>query len=189
MTIYGYMRVSTDKQDHQLQRDALIRYGCDEILDDTISGTTTKRPALDELLEKATAGDKIVVWRLDRLGRSLIHLVQLVNWMREHEIDLVSLTEHIDTSTAGGRFIFSMFASFAQYERDTISERTSAAMQVAKDNGVKLGAPRQHTPEIREQICRAYSKTASVRATAEQTGVPRSTVSDILKKEMANHDQ
>ena len=125
----GYARVSTLDQDPALQHDALTAAGCDRIFVDKASGKLASRPALDDLLEQVRPGDTVGVWRLDRLGRSLRHLIDVVQGLQERKVALVSLTEQIDTSTPGGRLIFHVFASLAEFERDLIRERTMAAPQ------------------------------------------------------------
>ncbi len=120
----GYARVSTLDQDPALQHDALTAAGCDRIFVDKASGKLESRPALDDLLEQARPGDTVVVWRLDRLGRSLKHLLATVSGLEQRGVAFVSLTEQIDTSTPGGRLIFHVFGALAEFERDLIRERT-----------------------------------------------------------------
>ena len=120
----GYARVSTKDQKLDLQIDALKRAGCEKIFSDVISGASTERPNLDAMLVQCRAGDTLVVYKLDRLGRSLIHLVNLVNRLMSDGIHLQSLTDNIDTSTSQGKLMFNVFASLAEFERDLIQERT-----------------------------------------------------------------
>lgn len=139
-SLVGYARVSTDEQNLDLQIQALERAGCDIIYTDRgISGSTRKRPGLDKALKKLRQGDKLVVWRLDRLGRSLVNLVQLLENLGEREIRFHSICEHIDTSSSGGRLVFHMMAALAEFERSLISERTRAGMAAARARGQHMG--------------------------------------------------
>ncbi|KPY91512.1 hypothetical protein ALO43_200529 [Pseudomonas tremae] len=120
----GYARVSTRDQNLDLQLDALKRAGCERIYQDVASGSKTARPALDELLGQVRAGDVLVIWKLDRMGRSLKHLVELVGNLIERKVGLLSLNDPIDTTSAQGRLVFNLFASLAEFERELIRERT-----------------------------------------------------------------
>ena len=120
----GYARVSTRDQNLDLQIDALEKAGVEEIHSEIVSGAKTDRPVLAETLNKLRSGDILVIWKLDRLGRSLRHLVELVPMLMERDIGLLSLHDHIDTTTPHGRLTFNIFASLAEFERDIISERT-----------------------------------------------------------------
>lgn len=139
-SMIGYARVSTDEQNLDLQIQALKRVGCDAIYTDSgISGSTQRRPGLDKTLKKLRKGDKLVVWRLDRLGRSLVNLVQLLEKLGSREIRFHSICEHIDTSSSGGRLVFHMMAALAEFERSLISERTRAGMAAARARGQHMG--------------------------------------------------
>ncbi|RQQ21736.1 recombinase family protein [Burkholderia stagnalis] len=145
MTRIGYARVSTEDQNLDLQRIALESAHCTLIINDQgISGARSERPGLRKVLSIVQSGDTIVVWRLDRLGRSLSHLVGLMADFRERKIHFVSLNESIDTSTPTGMFVFHMIAALAEFERALISERTRAGMAAARMRGVKLGRPRKN---------------------------------------------
>ena len=146
MTI-GYIRVSTQEQDEALQRDALEAAGCERLFVDRASGAITSRPALDAMLEQLRAGDVVVVWRLDRLGRSLRHLIDVVNDLQSHGVQLRSLTENLDTSTPSGKLTFHVFGAMAQFERDLIRERTQAGLAAARARGRKGGRPTVWTLE------------------------------------------
>ncbi len=140
--LIGYARVSTDEQSVDLQIDALQRAGCEPIFRDTgFSGVLRSRPALDDAIACLGPGDTLVTWRLDRLGRSLSHLISLVNDLEKRGIAFKSLSEAIDTSTAGGRLQFHMMGALAEFERALISERTKAGMAAARLRGVQLGRP------------------------------------------------
>lgn len=139
MTMIGYARVSTGEQDLALQRDALKAAGADRLFEDTASGAKTDRPALAQALVYARAGDVLVVWKLDRLGRSLPHLIETVRNLDTRGVGLRSLTEQIDTSTPNGRLIFHIFAALAEFERDIIRERTRAGLTAAHARGRRGG--------------------------------------------------
>lgn len=144
MARIGYARVSTEEQNLDLQRIALEATGCDTIITDQgISGARVERPGLNRVLALARRGDTVVVWRLDRLGRSLSHLVCLMAEFRVNGIHFASLNEAIDTGTSAGMFMFHMIAALAEFERALISERTRAGMAAARVRGVKLGRPRK----------------------------------------------
>ena len=144
---FGYCRVSTTQQDEALQQDALEKAGVDRIFVDKASGATASRPALDELLAQLRPGDTVVVWRLDRLGRSLRHLIDVVGDLEQRGVGLRSLTESIDTSTPGGKLIFHVFGALAEFERDLIRERTQAGLTAARARGRVGGRPTVWTPE------------------------------------------
>ncbi len=143
--LVGYARVSTSDQTLNLQKDALEKIGCSKIFTDTISGATTERQGLDEALEYVREGDTLVVWRLDRLGRSLKHLIEVVTDLEKRGIGFQSLTESIDTTTSGGKLIFHIFGALAEFERNLIRERTQAGLQAARARGRKGGRPRALT--------------------------------------------
>ena len=144
----GYARVSTREQNLDLQVDALKAAGCERVYQDVASGTKTARPALDELLGQLRAGDVLVIWKLDRMGRSLKHLVELVGSLMERKIGLLSLNDPIDTTSAQGRLVFNLFASLAEFERELIRERTRAGLAAARARGRLGGRPRKMTPEV-----------------------------------------
>jgi len=138
----GYARVSTEDQKLDLQLQALRQGGCGKIFSDHgISGREFDRPGLDEVLRALEPGDTLVVWRLDRLGRSLMHLVQLMDDLGARGVHFHSLTENIDTGSSGGRLLFHMIAALAEFERTLISERTRAGMAAARERGQRLGRP------------------------------------------------
>lgn len=139
----GYVRVSDKDQSENLQIDALRAAGCDVIFGDHgVSGVITNRCGLDDMLASLDAGDTLVVWKLDRLGRSTIHLLQLLSDLRDRGVDFQAITQGIDTTTAVGRMLYGQLAVFAEYERSLISERTKAGMAAAKARGVHVGRPR-----------------------------------------------
>ncbi|MEI2418449.1 recombinase family protein, partial [Orrella sp. JC864] len=145
---YGYARVSTEDQNLDLQVSALTRAGCVRLYTDKgISGAAASRPGLDAVLRKLKPGDTLVVWRLDRLGRSLRYLVDTIDKLGKKGIQFVSLTENIDTTHSGGMLLFHMMAALAEFERSLISERTRAGMAAAKARGRHVGRRRALTPE------------------------------------------
>src|SRR5437588_4732371 len=137
----GYARISTGEQTLDLQRDALERAGCEKLFTDTASGAKTERPGLSKALEQLRSGDTLVVWRLDRLGRSLRHLIDTLLELDSHGVGFKSLTESIDTTTPGGKLIFHIFGALAEFERDLIRERTNAGMAAARARGRLGGRP------------------------------------------------
>lgn len=144
----GYVRVSDADQSEALQIDALEAEGCTAIFTDHgVSGAKTARPALDQMMKQLNTGDTLTVWKLDRLGRSTIHLLQILSDLQERGIHFQAITQGIDTSTAVGRMIFGQLAVFAEYERNLISERTKAGMAAAKARGVHVGRPAKSNRE------------------------------------------
>jgi DNA invertase Pin-like site-specific DNA recombinase len=143
--LIGYARVSTHEQTLHLQQDALRKAGCDRIFTDTASGVKTERIGLDETLNYVRKGDTLVVWRLDRLGRSLPHLITTMTDLEERGIGFKSLTENIDTTTSGGKLIFHIFGALAEFERNLIRERTQAGLTAARARGRIGGRPKALT--------------------------------------------
>ena len=179
----GYARVSTDEQNLDLQRQALTAAGCDTIYEDRgISGAAVNRPGLDQALRTVQAGDVLTVWKLDRLGRSLPHLIQVIDGLGKAGAGFVSLSENIDTTTAGGRLYFHLMGALAEFERSLIGERTRAGMQAARQRGKHVGRPAGLTEQ---QIRHARDLRAMGRQVAEIAdlfGVHRSTVSRALRE-------
>src|SRR5437868_4115335 len=143
--LIGYARVSTADQTLALQQDALNKAGCDSVYTDTASGTSTERSGLDQALSHLRQGDTLVVWRLDRLGRSLRHLIDTITVLHERGIGFRSITEAIDTTTSGGKLVFHIFGALAEFERDIIRERTQAGLQAARNRGRSGGRPKSLT--------------------------------------------
>jgi DNA invertase Pin-like site-specific DNA recombinase len=131
----GYARVSTHEQTLDLQKDALEKIGCSKIFTDTASGAKAERKGLEEALNYVREGDTLVVWRLDRLGRSLKHLIETITTLNNRNIGFKSITENIDTTTSGGKLVFHIFGALAEFERDIIRERTNAGLQAARARG------------------------------------------------------
>jgi DNA invertase Pin-like site-specific DNA recombinase len=173
----GYARVSTDDQALDLQRDALRAAGCDSLYEEHASGKSTVRPQLDACLNALRAGDTLVVWRLDRLGRSLRDLIDLTTTMQARGIEFESLTERIDTSSPTGRLVFHLFASLAEFERNLIRERTVAGLKAARARGRLGGRPKKLTPkDLRTIQSLLNSGDIPVATIAEQFGISRSTI-------------
>ncbi len=144
---YGYARVSTDDQTPAMQLAALRKAGCKTVFkDDGLSGATTERPALRRCLKKLEAGDTLIVWKLDRLGRSLRDLITMLDELKRRKVKFRSLMEHIDTDTPTGRAMWQMIGLLAELERSLISERTRAGVKAARRRGVKFGRKRKLTP-------------------------------------------
>ena len=139
MALIGYARVSTAEQDTALQTDALRKAGCERIFEDMLSGVKAERPGLTSALEFLRDGDVLAVWRLDRLGRSLPHLIEVIAGLEARGVGFRSLTESIDTTTSGGRLIFHVFGALGQFERDLIRDRTKAGLAAAAARGRKGG--------------------------------------------------
>ena len=155
--LIGYARVSTSDQTLDLQKDALQKTGCSKIFTDTATGAKAERTGLDEALNYVRAGDTLVVWRLDRLGRSLNHLIETITGLNNRHIGFKSITENIDTTTSGGKLIFHIFGALAEFERDIIRERTQAGLTAARARGRKGGRPKSLTPK-KAQMAEALYK-------------------------------
>ena len=143
----GYARVSTSDQSIYMQKQALKQAGCEKVFSDTASGVRTDRTGLDNAMNQLRAGDTLVVWKLDRLGRSLQNLIQLIKLLKEKKIGFQSLQESIDTTTSGGKLIFHIFSALAEFERDIIRERTNAGLQAARARGRLGGRPYLLAPQ------------------------------------------
>ena len=174
--LIGYERVSTDDQNLALQHDALQAAGCEKIFADKMSGAKADRPGLKEAFEFARKGDTLVVWRLDRLGRSLKDLMALVEGLEQRTIGFRSLQESIDTTSSGGKLIFHMFGALAEFERNLIRERTQAGLQAARARGRKGGRQQKLTLQ---QIAIGRSLAAdpkrSVSSICKHLGISRPT--------------
>jgi DNA invertase Pin-like site-specific DNA recombinase len=182
--LIGYGRVSTDDQNLDLQQDALEKAGCEKIFTDQLSGAATDRLGLNTALEIARAGDTLVVWRLDRLGRSLKHLIQLVELFDKRGIGLRSLQENIDTTTSGGRLVFHLFGALAEFERNLIRERTQAGLSAARARGKQGGRPKLLDPKKRELALRLHNERQhSIGEICRMMGISKSTLYNYLAKQ------
>lgn len=167
----GYARVSTQEQNTTMQKHALKQSGCEKIFSDTASGARTDRPGLDKAFDHLRTGDTLVVWKLDRLGRSLQHLIETIKLLQEKKIGFMSLQENIDTTTTGGKLVFHIFSALAEFERDVIRDRTKAGLVAARARGRLGGRPTLLVPKqiarlkklydarknTVEEICKIYS--------------------------------
>lgn len=171
----GYARVSTDDQELHLQTDALKRAGCERLFTDKASGAKADRPGLAEALSFARKGDTLTVWRIDRLGRSLSQLIELVARLKDAGIHLRSLQENIDTSTAGGELVFHVFGAMAQFERSLIRERTLAGLEAARARGRKGGRPAVDAQKVRAIRALAKDQSVNVTEACATLGVSRAT--------------
>ena len=174
--LIGYARVSTNEQRLDLQQDALRGAGCERIFTDTASGAKTERPGLAAALAACRAGDVLVVWRLDRLGRSLAHLVETVQALAGRSVGFRSVQEQLDTTTSGGKLIFHIFASLAEFERDLIRERTNAGLAAARARGRNGGRPKG-VDEKKQKAALALKRDPqySIREICEIVGISRNT--------------
>jgi DNA invertase Pin-like site-specific DNA recombinase len=174
--LIGYARISTIDQTLALQQDALSAAGCQEIYTDTVSGSVTERPGLTNALSHVRSGDTLVVWRLDRLGRSLPHLIETVSQLQQQGIGFRSLQEQIDTMTSGGKLVFHVFGALAEFERDLIRERTHAGLAAARARGRLFGRPKALTPRKIEQLrTLAKDERNTVAEICQTLGISRAT--------------
>src|SRR4051794_18165227 len=176
--LIGYARVSTQDQTLNLQQDALKGAGCDPIFTDAASGASAERPGLEDALSHLRTGDTLVVWRLDRLGRSLQHLIQTVTALDSRGIGFRSVTENIDTTTSGGKLVFHIFGALAEFERDIIRERTQAGLQAARARGRLGGRPKRQPSSRKVAMAKALyaDKTYSVQEICKTLGISRATL-------------
>lgn len=177
----GYARVSTDDQHLDLQRDALRQSGCDNVYEDQVSGAQAVRPGLTMALEVVRAGDTLVVWRLDRLGRSLRDLIDLVERLDARGIGLKSLCENIDTASSGGKLVFHVFGALAEFERNLIRERTQAGLSAARARGRRGGRPKALDASKRELALRLYQEREhSIDEICRMMGISKTTLYNYL---------
>ena len=181
--LIGYARVSTEEQSLKLQKSALHAAGCERIFEDQgVSGATANRPGLKALLEQMVSGDTLVVWRLDRLGRSLGHLIKTVNRLERNGIHFRSLTESIDTGSSGGKLVFHIMGAIAEFERSLISERTRAGMRVAQGAGRHVGRPPLLSPARECEVIEALARGVSRQALADKYKISKRTVDRLARK-------
>jgi DNA invertase Pin-like site-specific DNA recombinase len=179
----GYARISTGEQTLDLQLDALTKAGCGKIYQETASGAKADRPVLEDVLSYLRAGDTLVVWRLDRLGRSLQHLIAVVAGLAERGIGFKSLTEQIDTTTPGGKLIFHVFGALAEFERDLIRERTQAGLAAARARGRLGGRPKKLTDAKQLELARTLyaGGQTDITTICRTLGISRATLYRALK--------
>lgn len=186
----GYARISTKDQSLDLQLDALKQAGCEKVYQDIASGAQSERRALIEMLNNLRKGDIVIIWKLDRLGRSLKHLVELVTTLMKKGVGLKSLNDPIDTTTAQGRLTFNIFASLAEFERELIRERTQAGLSAARARG-RLGGRPKGLPKKAEATAYAAETLyregkLSVRQITEKLGIARGTLYTYLRHRGVN---
>lgn len=182
MTLVGYARVSTSDQDPALQLDALRHAGVQRVFEDRgVSGAKTERPGLREALSFLREGDTLVVWRLDRLGRSMTHLLETVGELEREGVGFQSLTENIDTTTPSGRLIFHIFGALGQFERDLIRERTNAGLRAAAARGRRGGRPKVVTEEKLARARALIEQGLTVREAASRVRVGKSALYNALR--------
>jgi len=174
--IIGYARVSTQDQNLQMQLDALQNAGCFEIFEEKVSGTKKDRPALNEMLKMLREGDKVVVYKLDRISRSTKHLIELADFFDSKGVEFVSIQDNIDTSTPMGRFFFRVIASIAELERDILSERTKGGLASARARGRSGGRPKVDSKKLQLALKMYRSKQHSISEIVSATGISQSTL-------------
>ena len=180
--LIGYARVSTSDQTLDLQKDALQKAGCDRIFTDTASGAKAERKGLDEALSYVRTGDTLVVWRLDRLGRSLPHLIETITGLNNRGVGFKSITEAIDTTTSGSKLVFHIFGALAEFERDIIKERTNAGLSAARARGRLGGRPNALTPKKAQMAKELYKdKNNTVDEICKTLNVSRATLYRYVK--------
>lgn len=173
----GYARVSTLEQNLDLQKDALLAAGCEKVLTDKASGSSTARPGLEKLKEQLRSGDTLVVWRLDRLGRSLRDLIGWMTYLEEQGVGVLSLHEGINTNTTSGKLTFHLFGALAEFERNLIRERTQAGLAAARARGRNGGRPTALDRDKRELAVRLYNeKTMPIAKICTMLGISKPTL-------------
>lgn len=181
----GYARVSTRDQNLNLQIDALRQAGCEKIFEEKISAGKEKRPELDKMLETLRKGDIVVIYKLDRLGRSIKHLLELVDTFKNKGVELISISDNIDTSTPQGKLVFNIFASIAEFERELIRERTMAGLQAARKRGRVGGRPKGLSAKAKRIALIAeklyQEQSLSVNEIAKSLGICKATLYKYLK--------
>jgi DNA invertase Pin-like site-specific DNA recombinase len=174
--LIGYARISTHEQTLDLQKDALQKVGCEQIFTDTVSGSKSERKGLTEALSHLRSGDTLVVWRLDRLGRSLRDLIDTITHLGNRGVGFKSLQENIDTTTSGGKLVFHIFGALAEFEREIIKERTRAGLESARSRGKVGGRPRALTQkEVQILNNMAADKSLTVSDICKTLGIGRTT--------------
>ncbi len=174
--VFGYARVSTESQNLDRQLDVLKKYGVDKIYNEKMTGTKKDRPELSKLLDRMTDGDTVVIESLSRLGRSTKDLIELTELFQSRGVNLVSLKEAIDTNTSTGKLLFTLMSAIAQFERDTIADRTREGLRSARARGRSGGRPRINSDSVKKAVKLYNTKQYSVKEIEELTGVKKSTL-------------
>jgi DNA invertase Pin-like site-specific DNA recombinase len=181
--LIGYARVSTLDQNPDLQQDALKQAGCEKIFTDKVSGTVSARPGLEKAKELLRKGDTLVVWRLDRLGRSLKDLIEWAIYLEKEGVALKSLQEAIDTSTSTGKLVFHFFGALAEFERNLIKERTQAGLSSARARGRTGGRPKTLNADKRQLAIDLYNgKETPVKKICEMMGISKPTLYEYIRE-------
>ncbi len=186
--LYGYSRVSTSDQDWSLQLDSLAKAGVDDrdIYREKMSGTKSDRVELRRVIDLLRGGDKLIVWRLDRLARSQLHLLEIAKEIEDKGAELVSIMDNIDTTTATGRMIFGILSVLAEFERNLIVERSKAGQAIARKNGKKFGRPQKLTPSLIRQVKLAHEdKQTTMIDTCQNLGISKGSYYNALKMKEA----
>jgi DNA invertase Pin-like site-specific DNA recombinase len=181
--IIGYARVSTVDQSLDMQLDSLQEYRCDEIFQEKISGAKDDRPELMHALKMLRAGDKFVVYKLDRLARSTKRLIEIADILRGKEVEFVSIQDKLDTGTAAGKAMFGMLSVLAEFERDIIRERTMAGLKAARARGRKGGRPKVNQQKLNQAVALYHSKRMTVKEISDATGVSSATLYRAVRAE------
>lgn len=178
----GYARVSTQGQNLELQIDALKKEGCEKIYEEKVSGSKADRPEFARMMEQLRKGDFIVIWKLDRLGRNLRHLIELVESLKTMGVELISINDNINTITPTGKLTFAIFAALAEFERDIIRERTYAGLDAARARG-RMGGRKKAMDDKQVQMLRSLSqdKSLSIGSICKQLGISKATYYNYLK--------
>lgn len=181
--LIGYARVSTDDQHLDLQRDALTQAGCESIFEDKVSGAQAEREGLARLIGSLRPGDTVVIWRLDRLGRSLKNLLQLVERLDGLQVGIRSLQENIDTTSSGGRLVFHLFGALAEFERNLVRERTQAGLSAARKRGRQGGRPALLSPTKKALALKLHQeRNHTIEEICNMMGISKSTLYNYLNK-------
>jgi len=181
--LIGYARVSTHDQNLDLQQDSLYAAGCEKIFVDELSGAKAARPGLQQAMDSLREGDVLVVWRLDRLGRSLRNLLELVEKLKERKVGFRSLQESMDTSTSGGNLIFQVFGALAEFERNIIRDRTNAGLAAARARGRTGGRPKKLDEQQRELVIRLYKERIPVPEILKTVKISKGTLYKYVREE------
>jgi DNA invertase Pin-like site-specific DNA recombinase len=187
----GYIRVSKQEQNEELQKDALKDAGCEKYFSDKITGSKFERKGLEELLAFVRSGDTVIVWKLDRLGRSLKDLIETLNLLKDQGVDFISLTEKIDTTTPGGKLIFHLMGALAEFERGLIRERTNAGLAAARARGRVGGRPRRLATTGKVALARRLfaDPNHSLPEICSTLGISRSTLYRYVREAMKASDR
>ena len=182
---YGYARISTKDQSLNMQIDALKKAGCQKIFSEVAKGAKADRAEWLKLLNEVSEGDTLIVWKFDRMGRSLHHLIKVVNDLLKQKVGIVSLNDPIDTTNIQGMFVFNIFASLAEFEKDLIRERTMAGLKSARSRGKMGGRPKGLSDEAKRKACIAEAlynqKELTTEEIAKQLSISRTTLYEYLK--------